>query len=92
VSLSDDKITHLTHVLLKGLLDRNSITPQAEEGEIRREMRRVIGNELKIKSEIDTFVRNKLLSYSKKIPEGSPEWEVLYHKFFHEEAAKKGRI
>jgi hypothetical protein len=92
VSLSDDKITHLTHVLLKSLLNKNVITPQAEEGDIRREMRRIITHELQINSDIDSVVRNKLFSYSKKIPEGSPEWEVLYQKFFHEEATKKGRI
>ncbi len=89
--LSDEKITHLTHVILKGLLEKDTITPRAEEGKIRREIRRTIAKELKIASDIGTSVRNKLHSYSKRIPEGSPEWEVLYQKFFHEEATKKGR-
>jgi hypothetical protein len=40
---------------------------------------------------IDESVRRKLQSYSKKIHEGSSEWEILYQKFFEEEAAKKGR-
>jgi hypothetical protein len=91
VRLSDEKITHLTHVVLKGLLERGLITPLVEEGEIRREMRRVIIKELKIAEEMDLVVRNKIMSYSRKIPEGSPEWEVLYQKFFQEEAAKRGR-
>lgn len=90
--LSDEKITHLTHVLLKGLLERDSVVPRVEEGEIRRDMKRVIIKELKIYSDIDVAVRHKLNSYSKKIPEGSPEWEVLYQKFYQEESAKKGRI
>ncbi len=92
MSLSDEKVTHLTHVLLKGLLDKGVIIPQAEEGEIRREIRRVIAKELKVNSDMDAAVRHKLNSYSKKIPEGSPEWDVLYQKFFHEEAARKGRV
>ncbi|TNF55887.1 MAG: DUF507 family protein [Nitrospiraceae bacterium] len=91
MSLSDEKTTHLTHILLKGLLDQGVITPLVEDGDIRREMKRVISKELKINADIDISVRNKLNSYSKKIPEGSPEWEVLYQKFFHEEASKKGR-
>ena len=91
MKLSDEKSTHLTHVILKGLLDKNVIIPLADEGEIRREIRRIITKEIKISTDIDTSVRNKLHSYSKKIPEGSPEWEVLYQKFFREEAAKKGR-
>ncbi|MEK6528755.1 MAG: DUF507 family protein [Nitrospirota bacterium] len=91
MKLTDEKTTHLTHVILKGLLESDVITPLAEEGDIRREMKRVIAKELKISADIDTSVRNKLQSYSKKIPEGSPEWEVLYQKFFHEEAVRKGR-
>lgn len=91
MKLTDEKTTHLTHVILKGLLERDVITPLAEEGDIRREMKRVIAKELKISADIDAAVRNKLQSYSKKIPEGSPEWEVLYQKFFHEEAVRKGR-
>jgi hypothetical protein len=91
MSLSDEKVTHLTHILLQGLLDQGVINPVVEDSDIRREMKRVIAKELKINADIDASVRNKLNSYSKKIPEGSPEWEVLYQKFFHEEASKKGR-
>ncbi|MBI4686445.1 MAG: DUF507 family protein [Nitrospirae bacterium] len=88
--LSDDKATHLTHVALKGLLDKGVIAPLSEEGEIRHEMRRIIINELKTAEDIDLFIRKKLQSYSKKITEGSPEWDVLYQKFFYEETVKKG--
>jgi hypothetical protein len=91
VRLSDDKINHLTHVVLRGLLEKGVIRPLVEESEIRREMKRVIIKELKIAEDIDAIVKSKLLSYSRKIPEGSPEWEVLYQKFFNEEASKKGR-
>lgn len=89
--LSDDKISHLTHVVYKGLLQKAVIVPISEDSVIRREMKRVIMRELKVSEEIDVFVRNKLESYAKKIYEGSPEWDVLYHKFFNEETAKKGR-
>lgn len=90
--LSDEKISHLSHVLLKGLIEKDAIVPLIEEGLIRREIRRVIIRELKVAEEIDTLVRKKLESYSKKkIVEGTREWEILYQKFFQEEAAKKGR-
>ncbi|MBI5026219.1 MAG: DUF507 family protein [Nitrospirae bacterium] len=91
MKLSDDKVSHLTHVVLKGLLNKNTINLLAEEGQIRKEIKRVFIKELKIEEEIDLTVRKKLQSYSKKIPEGSPEWEVLYQKFFHEEMVRKGR-
>jgi hypothetical protein len=90
VRLSDDKITHLTHVLLKGLLEKKVITPLADEGTIRREIRRIIMSVLNNAEEIDVVVRKKLESYSKKIYEGSTEWDVLYNKFFTEESTKRG--
>ena len=89
--LSDDKISHLTHVVLKGLLDKKAVVPVDKEGLIRREIKRVVIRELQLADAIDETVRRKLQSYSKKIYEGSSEWEVLYQKFFEEESAKKGR-
>ncbi len=89
--LSDDKVSHLTHVAVKALLERDAVALIADEGQIRRDIRRVIIKELKIAEGIDEAVKRKLQSYSKKIYEGGSEWEVLYQKFFNEEAAKKGR-
>ena len=89
--LSDDKIRHITHVVLKGLLEKKAVVPLNEEGLIRREMQRVIVQELKLAEAIDEKVTRKLQSYSKKIHEGSSEWEVMYQKFFEEESSKKGR-
>ncbi len=89
--LSEDKISHLSHVLFKGLMEKKLIEPIEEESKIRAEIKRVIIGELKIGEEIDAIVRKKLLSFSRKIAEGSPEWEVLYKKFFKEEEIKRGR-
>lgn len=89
--LSDDKITQLSHVLFSELMGRGLIQLKEEEGKIRREIKRVITGELKVGENIDEAVRRKLQSYSRKIIEGSPEWEVLYKKFFHEEEIRRGR-
>jgi len=89
--LSDDKIAHLTHGLLKGLIERKLIEIIEEEGKIRAEIKRTVISELKVGEEIDSVVRKKLQSFSKKVVEGSPEWEILYKKFYREEEIKKGR-
>lgn len=89
--LSDDKITHTTHMLLKGLIEKGLIVLKEDDSLLRREIKRTIINELKIGEDIDAEVRKKLQSYTKKLIEGSPEWEIMYKKFFEEEDAKKGR-
>jgi len=90
MTLSDEKISHLSHVLFKGLMDKELLGLQDEEGKIRREIKRSIVSFLKISEDIDTAVRKKLQSFSRKLVEGSSEWEVLYKKFYKEEASKKG--
>jgi len=90
--LSDEKIIHMSHVLLKGLKDRGVIVVKADEGTIRKQIRRSIMEELKFGEEIDAIVRKKLSSYSKKLVEGSQEWEVLYRKLYKEEEEKRRGI
>ncbi len=90
--LSDDKISHLSHILLNKLYDLDIIDmDEDEEATVRREIKRVITADLRIGEEIDQTVRKKLQSLSKKLIEGSSEWEVLYSKYFREEEIKKGR-
>jgi len=90
--LSEDKISHLSHVLLKGLMERNLVSAAGEEGKIRAEIKRTIVSELKIGEEMDSAVRKKIQSFSKKVVEGSSEWDILYRKFFREEEVKRGRV
>jgi len=89
--LSDDKIVHLSHMLLKGLMEKKLVKLIEEEGKVRAEIKRTIISELKVGEVIDSAVRRKLQSFSRKIVEGSTEWEILYKKFFKEEEGKRGR-
>jgi hypothetical protein len=90
--LSEDKISHISHVLLKGLLERGLVSASEEEGKIRAEIKRTIISELKIGEDMDTAARKKIQSFAKKVVEGSPEWEILYRKFFREEEVRRGRL
>ena len=89
--LTDDKISHLSHVLLKNLLERDIVDVLEEEADVRREIKRTITAELQVGEEMDQTVRKKIQSLAKKLIEGSPEWEVLYKKYYREEEIKKGR-
>lgn len=90
MTLSDDKITHLTHVLLKALLDRDIIDITEEESVVRKAMKQAVIAQLRVGEEMDAAVRRKIESLSKHVPEGSPEWDVLYSKYTREEEGKRG--
>lgn len=89
--LSDEKVSHLSHMILKGLKEKNLVALNEDEGKIRRAIRQLITNEVKLSQDMDKAVRRKIDSYAKQIIEGSSEWDILYKKFMDEEAVKKGR-
>lgn len=89
--LSDDKINHISHLILEGIKKERLAKLITDEVIALREIKKIILTELKMDDEIDAIVRKKLESYSRKIVEKSPEWDVLHQKFFKEELKKKRR-
>jgi hypothetical protein len=89
--LSDDKVSHLSHVILGTVKKSPLIRIKSEEGKVLREIKRVLAAELAQEGEIDQKVRARLASYSRGIVEGSPEWDVLYRKTFEEELRKHSK-
>lgn len=89
--LSRARINHLSHILIKALEEDSSVELLKDSNLVRLDIVRIITRELKIEDEIDEIVRRKLSSYSRRILEGSSEWEVLYQKMFEEEMARKGK-
>ena len=87
---SEEKITHLSHVIFDALARKGAIKA-ADDAKVRRELKQIITHQLKKEDEREDAVRNKIFSYSRKILEGSPEWDVLFQKHYQEELKKKGR-
>ncbi len=54
-----------------------------------KEIKRVLADAMNVETRIDQQVRARLASYSRRIPEGSAEWDVLYQKTYEEELRKR---
>ncbi|MBA5865535.1 MAG: DUF507 family protein [Nitrospira sp. CR1.3] len=89
--LSEDKVTHLSHVILQALKKSSSATVRSDDGRLLKHIKRVLAAELEAEAEIDRKVKAKLATYSRGIVEGSPEWDVLYRKTFEEETKKHAK-
>ncbi len=90
--LSEDRIYHLSHLITDALVqNRNVDVVQAEE-RLLREIKRTITEELKFEDEADAAARRTIQSLSRRVPEGSPEWDVLYHKYLNEEIRRRKKI
>jgi len=89
--LSQDKVSHLSHVILDEVTRNPAAKIRIEKERVLKEIKRVLAAELTEEAAIDRKVRTKLASYSRGIVEGSGEWDVLYRKTFEEETRKHTR-
>jgi len=90
--LSEDRISHLSHLILDMIVrDRNIDLIQPEE-KLLREIKHIIFDELKFEDEADEAARRTIQSLSRKVPEGSREWDVLYRKYFEEELVRRKKV
>ena len=90
--LSEDRISHVSHLILDALVqDRDVDSLQAEE-RLLREIKRTITAELQFEDEADTAARRTIQSLSRRVPEGSPEWDILYRKYRDEEIRRRKKI
>ena len=88
--LSEDKISHLSHVIVDGL-KKEGLVDYPDPKKVLKETKQVITQYCKLDDEVEDAVRKKLKSYSRNILEGSREWDVLYKKHFEEEMKKRWR-
>jgi len=89
--LSEDKVSHLSHVILQAIKKHSSVTIKSDDGRVLKDIKRVLAAELDQEAAVDRKVKAKLASYSRGIVEGSPEWDVLYRKTFEEETRKHSK-
>jgi hypothetical protein len=89
MNLSREKINHLSQVLTQGLADLPGVTFHEPFNTVRLEIVRSINEAMRLEEAVDTAVRRTLHSYTRKIVEGSREWDVMYQKLYEEELARR---
>ena len=93
MKLSEERISHLSHLILDRLLDQGFIfAAEDDEPTLRTRIKKVFAEELNKEEALDEKIRKKISSYQRNIPEGSSEWHLLYQRFYREEKARKGAI
>lgn len=88
MNLSDDRINHLSHLLI-GELKRGGVQ-FSDEIKVLIELKRGIHEFGELLDKFNLQVRQKIASLKRQIPEGSREWDLLYKQYFDEELVKKG--
>jgi len=92
VRLSEDRISHISHLVLDMLMQNRNVDALQPEEKVLREIKRTMSDEFKFEDEAEAAVRRTIQSLSRRVPEGSPEWDVLYRKYMDEELRRKKKI
>ena len=88
--LSESRISHLAHLVMDGLRKAN-LGDFQNEGRALTQTKQVLHGFFQREDQIDDIVRQKIDSLSRRVPPGSREWDILYRKYFEEEARKQRR-
>ncbi len=88
MKLSQDKISHLSHLIRDGLI-KNNLAKINDSSAVLTHTKNVLTSYLKLEVEVDEIVRKKIETYKRNIIQGSREWDVLYRKHYEEEMNKR---
>ena len=88
--LSREKLNKLATTATDSLAGLKNVEFLEGYDDIRQEIRRLLEELLAGEEKLDKAARQKIESQRRIIPEGTPEWNILYHKYYNEEVKKLG--
>lgn len=86
MKLSEQRISHLAHLIVDGLW-RDDLLDYRDEFESLRTAKESLSRQLSVDDEVDSQVREQLRRQQKVV--GSREWQILYDKYFRQEMDKR---
>ena len=88
MSLSREKVNQLSQLIVRDLEEMPGVTLRMPSNVVRLQVVNAIQEALRLEEEVDFAVRQILASYTRRITEGSREWDVMYQKLYELELAK----
>jgi hypothetical protein len=88
--LSEDRQLYFARIITDGLWN-DDLVDYSDEDEALRAARRAIAEFTKEDIEIDRKAREKVSSLKRGVLEGTPEWEILYKKYYEEGLNRRGK-
>lgn len=90
MNLTPDRQAHLARIVVDGLWN-DDIVDYTDDDLALRWAKKAVSEFVAEFKDIDQFAHDKVNSLKRGVIEGSPEWDVLYNKYFQEELARRGK-
>jgi uncharacterized protein len=88
--LSREKINKLAHGVSDFLAATAAVDFLEDRNTIRLEVKRLLEDLMKAEAALDQAARQKIENQRRTILEGTPEWDILYKKYYAEQLKKLG--
>lgn len=87
--ISEDRLSHIAHLVIDGIWNDDMVEYTDDDAALRA-AKKGLSDFMKIISEVEQAARAKVASLKRGVVEGSPEWDVMYSKYFEEELQRRG--
>ena len=88
---TEGRISSLAHIALTAIKKGTEVADLREDRLVLIEIKGALNDFFSVDDALDVKVRRKIASLSRRVPEGSGEWDVLYRQYLEEEKRKLGR-
>lgn len=89
--ISEDRQSHLAHLITDGLW-KDDLVDYTDDAVALRTVKLGVSKFIQEEERTDQLVRGKISSLKRGVIEGSPEWDVMYNKYYEEEMKKRGTV
>ncbi len=87
--LSEDRVGYLARIVVDGIWN-DDLVDYVDDDAALRAAKKGLNEFVKTVQEVDKTVQAKVASLKRGVPEGSPEWDIMYSKYFEEEMKRRG--
>lgn len=88
--LSEERQIHWAHLLTDKIWEDDMVDYSDEDVALRLAKKAVV-EFVKEDQDIDKAAREKVATLKRQVMEGTPEWDVLYKKYYEEERNRRGK-
>jgi hypothetical protein len=88
--LSEDRQIRLAHVITDQIWD-DDLVEYSDESQAIKLAKKAVLEFMAEEEELDKKATEKVNSLKRGVVQGSPEWDILYRKYYEEERGKRGK-
>lgn len=88
--ISEDRQSHLAHKITDAIWN-DDLVDYTDEDLALKLAKKAIAEFVKEDQDVDQKAREKVASLKRGVVEGSPEWDILYRKYYEEERGRRGK-